>query len=248
MHDKLSNKASKLIKSLQQKKYRDQHGLFVAEGVKLVGEALAARITPELLVYCGDPLDLPYSLPDNALHTSERDLDSISSLKNANRILAVFSKGASANLDNPEQPIFALDGVSDPGNLGTIIRLCDWFGMPQLICDERCVDLYNPKVVQSTMGSIFRVEVQYVALKSWLQGLPSGKKIYAAHMDGSNLFKSPLERNSVIVLGSEAHGISPGVEALCTTRISIPKLGGGESLNVAVSAAIFAAAINLAQS
>jgi TrmH family RNA methyltransferase len=240
MHEKISNKASKLIKSLQQKKYRDQHGLFVLEGVKLVGEALDVNFEPSYLVYSGEHGDLPYGLPANALSTSERELDGLSSLKTANRIIAVYPKAELDKSNASKGPIFALDGVSDPGNLGTIIRICDWFGMPELICDKRCVDLYNPKVVQASMGSIFRVSVHYVDLHAWLTGLPSGKMVYAAHMEGQPLNSTHFGESPILVLGSEAHGLRPEVEAYCSAKLSIPRLGGGESLNVAVSAAIFA--------
>lgn len=243
MHDKISNSASKLIKSLQQKKYRDLHRSFVVEGIKLVGEAFAANAPILHTVYSGEAEDFPYPLPENAVKASERELSSISSLKSPNRILAVCNMLESGKDVPTATPIFALDGVADPGNMGTIIRLCDWFGMPHLVCDHRCVDVYNPKVVQATMGSIFRVAVHYVDLPAWLTQLSHDKEVIAADMNGTSIYDASLSGNPVVVLGSEAHGLSPEADALAKQRICIPKVGGGESLNVAISAAIFASAL-----
>lgn len=243
MHEKLSQSASKLIKSLQQKKYRDLHGLFVVEGIKLVAEALTANVDISHVVYTGSSDDFSFSLPNNTWSTSDRELLSISSLKAPNRILAVCRKPERENNLNIAGPAFALDGVADPGNLGTIIRLCDWFGMSHLICDKRSVDLYNPKVVQATMGSIFRVNVHYADLAEWLTALPKDREVYAAHMEGESLYETHFGEKPIIVLGSEAHGIRPEIEALCKNRICIPRFGQGESLNVAVSGAIIASEI-----
>jgi len=247
MHDKVSNKASKLIKSLQQKKYRDLHGLFVVEGIKSVGEAFAAKAQIAETVYTG-PDDFPYSLPENSLTATERELSAMSSLKTPNRILAVCRKPERSAADDVEvlsapEPLFALDGVSDPGNLGTIIRICDWFGMPHLICDDRSVDVYNPKTVQASMGSIFRVAVHYVKLAEWLKRLPAERPVFIADMDGQNIRETDFGDRPVVVFGAEAHGISSETAALSGMAVSIPRIGGGESLNVAVSAAVFAAAV-----
>lgn len=243
MHEKLSQSASKLIKSLQQKKYRDLHGLFVVEGIKLVAEALAANVDISHVVYTGNSDDFSFPLPNNASSTSDRELLAISSLKTPNRILAICRKAEQENNPNVAGPTFALDSVADPGNLGTIIRLCDWFGMPQLICDKRSVDRYNPKVVQATMGSIFRVQLHYVDLEHWLAKLAKDQDVFAAHMQGEPLYETHFGEKPVVVLGSEAHGIRPEIEALCKKRISIPRIGNGESLNVAVSGAIIASEI-----
>jgi len=247
MHDKVSNKASKLIKSLQQKKYRDLHGLFVVEGVKSVGEAFAAKADIAEVVYTGSD-DFPYPLPGNAVTATEREMAAVSSLKTPNRILAVCRKAPEHAATEVEvlaapHPAFALDGVSDPGNLGTIIRICDWFGMPHLICDSRCVDVYNPKTVQASMGSIFRVAVHYTDLAEWLKKLPAERPVFTADMNGDPIGGADFGDRPVVILGSEAHGISEGIASLSRKTVSIPRIGGGESLNVAVSAAIFAAAV-----
>ncbi len=243
MQDYLSHSDSKLIKSLQQKKYRDAEGLFVAEGVKLVGEVLEHPQLIKKIVYAGDSADLPYQLPAGAVKVSPHDLEKISSLKTPNRILAVCHQLKHPHTPILNFPLFALDGVSDPGNLGTIIRLCDWFGFGQLICSNDTADVYNPKVVQASMGSILRVAVAYLPLAQFLSDLPKGHVVLGADMDGDPIYGHSNLAKGVVVMGSEAHGIRPEIRNLLTNTVSIPRFGGGESLNVAVSTAIIAAEI-----
>lgn len=240
MYDKVSNRASKLIKSLQQKKYRDAHGLFVVEGPKMVAEALSAKWPVSQVVFTGSADDLGLTLPPAAVQASERELSSMSSLKHPNRILAVCQMGDEAPPLPSDGPVFALDQVADPGNLGTIIRLCDWFGMGHLICSPETVDTYNPKVVQATMGSIFRVAIHRMPLPEFLHHLPEGRTAYAADMGGSSIYETDFGANPIVVLGSESHGVSTEVRA-ASRVVGIPKYGQGESLNVAISAAVIAA-------
>ncbi len=240
MHQALNNKDSKVIKSLQQKKYRDQFALFVVEGVKLVGEALIAGHIPHYLVFTGSADDYPYPLPAYAFRADLKTFGQLSSLKSPQGILAVFEKPEVTPEPPLGKPLFALDGVSDPGNMGTILRISDWFGMPYLVCGVHCVDIYNPKVVQASMGSVFRVKVAYVNLPQWLAQQAPFRQIYGAHMHGEPVYGYPFGESPVMVLGSEAHGISKEVSLEVGHYINIPKRGGGESLNVAMSAAIVA--------
>lgn len=225
----------KFIKNLQQKKYRNLHGLFVVEGVKMVNELLASRIKPHS-IYSTD-IGLVNSKEHAVELIKESDLKKISSLQNPNKVLAVFNvpKPSKINFDNW---VVALDDVRDPGNLGTIIRLCDWFGISQLICSEHTVDCYNPKVLQATMGSISRVNIVYDDLKSVLT--TTNVPIYGAFMEGEIVYKESLPEKGVLVMGNEANGISKAIETLVAKKISIPHYGkkSTESLNVATATAI----------
>ena len=222
----------KFIKSLHQKKYRDRHGLFLAEGVKLVTELLQAGWKPRN-IYATEPLEgIPEARP-----VSAGELRKASALVQPNRVLAVFEMPAS-ELPRMSGWLLALDGVRDPGNLGTIIRLCDWFGISEILCSADTVDCYNPKVLMATMGSIARVRVHYGALGELLPG--SGLPLYGASMEGIPVQQCELPEEGILVLGSESHGISEGVRALLSHTLSVPPYGdaGAESLNVGTAAAI----------
>ena len=232
----------KLIKSLQQKKYRNQHSLFVMEGVKAVQELLKSNIVDHQ-IYSTD-ISLFPGYEKSVELISEKELHQMSNLKSPNKVLGVFQipKPKLADISNlPEGQtgwVVVLDEVADPGNLGTIIRLCDWFGIHHLICSKNTVDCYNPKVLQATMGSIARVNVFYYDL---LQVLKDSKvPIYGTFMDTKSIYEKKLSDSGILVLGNEANGISREVEALCTDRLSIPQFGksSGESLNVATATAI----------
>lgn len=231
----LSKNQIKLIKSLSQKKFRQQLSLFTVEGPKGISEFLNSDFKLHAL-YATDAI-FKVSMDEISI-ISETDLKRISNLKNPNTALAIFEipKPQSIVTDGL---IVALDNVRDPGNLGTIIRLCDWFGVTQLVCSESTVDCFNPKVVQATMGSLTRVKVVYQDLESLIRS--TELQSYAAVMDGSDLYKTNLSSNSVIVLGNEANGISKEIEALADHKITIPRFGQyqlTESLNVANAAAI----------
>jgi TrmH family RNA methyltransferase len=232
----LSKNQIKLITSLQQKKYRKQEQLFFAEGVKVVQELLHSNFElQELFTTKQDFL----SVSKDKLHAiSEAELKKISALATPNSCLAVF-KIPKAKEMKESGLILALDDVRDPGNLGTIIRLCDWFGIETLFCSEETVDIFNPKVVQATMGSISRVNVVYGDLENFL--VKTKLTVFGTFMDGKNIYQESLPNDGVIVMGNEANGISEAVEKLVTDRIAIPRFGDlqiTESLNVATATAI----------
>jgi TrmH family RNA methyltransferase len=231
----LSKNQFKLITSLKQKKYRLKHHLFIAEGTKVVDEFLHSNFELDQL-FCVD--NSPYSNIENCYLVSDAILKKISTLKTPNNVVAIFKIPKVQKLKN-DGLILVLDGVNDPGNLGTIIRLCDWFGVDQLICSENTVDCYNTKVVQATMGSLTRVSIVYTAIENYLKNtqLP----IFATLMDGENVYKSNLPKSGVLVMGNEANGISEQILNLTNNAISIPRFGNlqqTESLNVATATAI----------
>jgi TrmH family RNA methyltransferase len=232
----VSKNQIKLITSLQQKKYRKQEQLFFAEGVKVVQELLNSNFElQDLFTTKQDFL----TVSKNKVHAiSEAELKKISALTTPNTCLAVF-KIPKAKEMIEKGLIVALDDVRDPGNLGTIIRLCDWFGIETLFCTDESVDIYNPKVVQATMGSISRVNVVYGNLESFLS--QTKLPVFGTFMDGKNIYQEKLPKEGVIIMGNEANGISPSVEKLVLERIAIPRFGNlqvTESLNVATATAI----------
>lgn len=230
----LSKNHIKLITSLSQKKYRQKHKLFVVEGVKVVQEFLNSSYELDIVFSS----DTDFSSTDKFIEVTDQELKKISSLKNPNKVLAIFKI---PNQINPIMGglILALDSINDPGNLGTIIRLCDWFGIEQLVCSNETVDCFNSKVVQASMGSLTRVAISYLDLKKYLQN--ASVPIFIADMDGLNVYKTKLPDSAVLVLGNEANGISDEIKQLVTTKITIPRYGAfqqTESLNVATASAI----------
>jgi len=231
----LSKNQLKLITSLQQKKYRTINNLFIAEGTKVVNEYLDSNFELDQL-FCVHNTD--YENIKNVIQISDVELKKISNLKTPNNVLALF-KIPSEQPVKKEGLILALDEINDPGNLGTIIRLCDWFGVEQLICSKNTVDRYNSKVVQASMGSLTRVSIIYTDLGTYLQNMELPK--YASLMDGENVYKSSLPENAILIMGNEANGISDPILKLLTQSISIPRFGNlqqTESLNVATATAI----------
>jgi len=232
----VSKNQIKLISGLHQKKYRTANQLFIAEGVKVIQELLNSDFILEHLYVTEDLF--PDTNPATKTLIAVTDLKKISALTVPNNCLAVFKIPAQ------KQPaetgiIVALDDIRDPGNLGTILRLCDWFGVGQLVCSEQTVDIYNPKVVQATMGSISRVAVTYVNLEDYLQ--KTALPVYGTFMDGANIYKTELPKQGIIVMGNEANGISAPIEKIAANRLSIPRFGSlqqTESLNVATATAI----------
>ena len=232
----VSKNQIKTITGLQQKKYRKEQKMFFAEGIKVVQELLNSNFELHQLYTVDDAFKNVAG--DKITYITEAELKKISALTTPNSCLAVFympeqSKPVNSGL------IIALDDVRDPGNLGTIIRLCDWFGIETLVCSEQCADVYNPKVVQATMGSIARVNVVYTDLQEYLS--ESQLPVYGTFMDGENIYKSDLPHEGIIIMGNEANGISPEIERLVNQRISIPRFGKlqqTESLNVATAASI----------
>ncbi|MFK5972885.1 MAG: RNA methyltransferase [Flavobacteriaceae bacterium] len=225
----------KLIKSLHQKKYRIRYGMFVVEGIKAVTELLDSHFKV-YKVYAAEVGELK-GKTDFLEIITENEIKQMSSLKNPGKILAVFYIAKPRPVDFKDW-VVALDDVRDPGNLGTIIRLCDWFGIRHLICSSNTVDCFNPKVLQATMGSISRVNILYTELSEFLSN--SELPVYGAFMNGETVYNTTAPRRGVLVLGNEANGISKEVEALVNVKICIPQFGErtAESLNVATASAI----------
>lgn len=232
----LSKGKIKLIASLDKKKYRKQHGLFIAEGVKVVNELLKSDLKISSM-FC--TTDFEHSVADNCVEEiSEKELKKISTLKSPNKVLAIFEIPKAVLLAE-NGIILALDSINDPGNLGTIIRLCDWFGIRQIMCSMDTVDCFNQKVIQATMGSITRVSLNYVDLVSYLSDVTI--PVFAADMHGDNVYNSKLPSAAVLVMGNEANGISSQVAGAISNFLTIPRFGESqqtESLNVATATAI----------
>lgn len=225
----------KLIKSLQQKKYRNEHGLFVIEGKKGLEELLGSRIKP-YRVYSNGAMELNVKF-DGMVQVSSKELQQMSALKNPNGFLGVFYIPTPKAVDLKDW-ILLLDGIQDPGNLGTIIRLCDWFGITNLVCSNDTVDCYNPKVLQATMGSVARVNIVYADILTFLKKNPL--PVYGSFMNGVSIYESILPKKGVLVMGNEGNGISLAVKEYCNHIISVPQYGEvtTESLNVGTAAAI----------
>jgi RNA methyltransferase, TrmH family len=233
----VSKNQIKLITSLQHKKYRNEHQLFIAEGVKVIQELLLSNFELEHLFITENIFENISS--SNKSLIKEPEMKKISALNTPSSCLAVFKIPTKSKIQT-DGLIVALDDIRDPGNLGTIIRLCDWFGVQQLLCSETTVDVYNPKVVQSTMGSIARINVSYIDLKEYIA--KTSLPVYGTFMDGKNIYKEDLPKEGVLVFGNEANGISHLLEKNIKNRIAIPRFGDiqkTESLNVATATAIF---------
>ena len=232
----ISKNQVKVITSLSQKKYRQKHKLFIAEGVKVVNELLNSSFEIDSLFVVDDfTIDIS---ADKIIRISEKDLQKISNLKTSNKVLGLFKIPDAIPLQKSGITI-ALDAINDPGNLGTIIRLCDWFGVSQLVCSKDTVDCYNQKVVQASMGSLTRVSIIYTDLETYLKKneLPT----FIADMDGENVYKTQLPQEAILIMGNEANGVSDEIKALIKNKIAIPRFGENqeiESLNVATATAI----------
>ncbi|MBX2907454.1 MAG: RNA methyltransferase [Taibaiella sp.] len=237
----LSKAQNKHIRSLAQQKFRDQHRQFVAEGHKIATEWLSGPAPITMVVATNQWLKENASLltgrPNVAvIEAAESDMAAISQLKSAPSVLVVVSY--------PEQGLFsfdsgwciALDGIQDPGNLGTIIRIADWFGVKSVLCSMDCVDAYNHKVVQGAMGSHLRVDVRKVDLAATLSN--AGVPLYVASLSGTSVYDTRGVLPGVLVIGSEGRGVSPEVLGLGGQLITIPRIGEAESLNAAVSTGI----------
>lgn len=237
----LGKSQAKYIQSLGQKKVRDEEGVFIAEGPKIVAELLASANAKIQQLYA-----LPAWIKANhkdcngveLVEADEKDLEKISQLTTPNQVLAVIKKfEINGDVQTKGTVTIVLDTIQDPGNLGTIIRIADWFGIGQIICSNDCADMYNSKVVQSTMGSIARVNLFYTDLVAWLQE-QKDVFIYAAALEGQNVTAMKKINEGLIVIGNESKGISPSIVELVDVRITIPRKGSAESLNAAVATGI----------
>lgn len=241
----LSKNDIKIIKSLEQKKFRMERGLFIAEGPKLVGDLLG-KFSCVLLAATRSWLESRKSINAQRIEAvSPDELKRASLLQNPQDVIAVFSipnsdvklpTAASENL------VLALDDVQDPGNLGTIVRIADWFGINNIFCSRGTADIYNPKAVQATMGAISRVRVHYTDLAETIKSLPSSIPVYGTFLDGDIIYDTALTGNGVIIMGNEGNGISAEIERIISHRLYIPNWPAGaptsESLNVAVATSI----------
>ena len=241
----LSKNKIKYIRSLELKKNRKEEHAFVAEGHKLVGDLLG-HFSCRLLVATRSWMDVhPQVVADEVIEVTQEELTRASLQKTPQDVLAIF--------EQPEYPMnpevisqslcLALDDVQDPGNLGTIIRVADWFGIEHIFCSLGTVDVYNPKTIQATMGALARVKVHYVDLPALLQTL--SMPIYVTALDGENLYQTTLSDAGVVVMGNEGNGVSDPVKAIATHSLLIPNFPVGrvtsESLNVGVATAVFCA-------
>lgn len=229
----ISKNKAKLVRSLETKKGREKSGLFVAEGPKTVGDLIAAGFKAEMII------------------DDEADARQVSFLRHPQGVVGVFhipdyglaaSDGQTEGGMDTGKLSLALDGVQDPGNLGTIIRIADWFGIEDVYCSKDTADCWNPKVIQATMGSIARVRVRYCDLGPVIGSLPEGFPVYGTFLDGSNIYDSPLSAVGLIVMGNEGNGISEGINRLVSHHLLIPNYPHGrqtaDSLNVAIATAI----------
>ena len=230
----------KLIRSLKQKKNRITHGLFVAEGIKVINEFLNASIVLDQLFVIKEQRSLFTKASDSCIcYVTSSELSQLSFLTSPQKAIAIFKIPQPTNKLQNKGFILALDTVNDPGNLGTIIRLCDWFGIENIVCSENTVDCYNPKVVQSTMGSLTRVSIKYTNIKTYIQN--TNLPVLGTFMEGKNIYKTELPKEGIIIMGNEANGISEEIKHLITKKITIPRFGETqqtESLNVATATAI----------
>ena len=257
----ISKNKIKYIRSLELKKNRNKEGKFVAEGFKVVDDLLALQ-PADLIVATAEWLRGKHLAPlTEVIEVTEEELKKVSFLQHPQQVLAVFKQDAGCNKQdsnnsqeeaeeknfgfsniNTSELNLALDGVQDPGNLGTIIRIADWFGITHIYCSQDTADVYNPKVVQATMGSIARVKVEYGNLLGLVESLPADVPVYGTLLDGDNIYQQQLENRGFIVMGNEGKGISPALAKKVNRRLLIPNFPEGrataDSLNVAIATAI----------
>ena len=235
---------TKYIRQLEQKKYRRREGLFVAEGTKVVGDLLH-HYQPKSLFATAEYLQAHPNLSEadyEIVEVTNDELQRLSFQQHPQQVLALFPLPSTGHdAIRTDGLSLALDGVQDPGNLGTIIRIADWFGIQNIYCSEDTADAWNPKVVQATMGSIARVNITYINLPEMLDALPDSFPVYGTLLDGEDIYQQPLSKNGLIVMGNEGNGISEAVRSRITRRLLIPSFSQGdtaESLNVAIATAI----------
>ncbi len=231
----ISKNRIRFINALSQKKQRIENNRFIIEGEKMVNEAMLW--IPELIENIYATSDFETTILDSSIaieEISSKELKEISTLTTPNKALAVCKIPTLPSISS--SLILCLDGVQDPGNMGTILRLADWFGIKDVVCSKNTVDCYNPKVLQATMGAIFRVNVHYLDLSEFLS--TTELPVYGALLDGENIFTKHYERKGIILLGNEGNGISEEIKGKIQYAITIPRFGEAESLNVATAGAI----------
>ena len=239
----LSKNQIKTLRSLQKKKERVKSGLYIVEGIKIVQEILDSTSDWVKLFATKNWLDQypKYAVLENVFEINFEDLAQISSFKTPNQVMLLLKQKAEVDFleVHSSDIVLALDGIKDPGNMGTIIRLADWFGVDHILCTKDSVDQYNPKVVQSAMGSINRVNIHYGDLVHMLMQLES-HKIYACDLNGESIYDASFKEKAILIMGSESHGISNEVRMMVDSSITIPSVSNSsiDSLNVASAAAI----------
>ncbi|MCP9755874.1 RNA methyltransferase [Lacihabitans sp. CCS-44] len=236
----ISKQQQKYVQSLHNKKYRTEYGKFLVEGEKAILEILNSEFEIEN-IFCTEIFKeklADKSKYKNIVVCKEPEIESISTFKtNQTGVAVVNQRNESPNTQTTNsQIILILDGIKDPGNLGTIIRLADWYGIGHVYCSNDTVEFYNPKVIAATMGSFIRVNAHYVELENYIKKL--NLPIYGAFLGGKNIHSFPFEKPFGLVIGSESHGISPEIEKIITQKITIPRIGSAESLNAGVATGI----------
>jgi RNA methyltransferase, TrmH family len=239
--EKISKARIKWIRSLQQKKVREQEGVFVVEGEKMVLEGLESKrhALVALVAHKDESSIIPQEFREVALTADTTEMEQLSGLKTPNKLLAVFKRPTQEVAQSGFE--LALDSVQDPGNMGTILRLADWFGIERIVCSRETVDCFNPKVVQASMGAIFRIQVIYTDLLSYLSN--AKQPVYGALLNGENYRSVSYNPEGILLMGNEGNGISEQLIPLITHAVTIPRFGAAESLNVATATAILLAEV-----
>ena len=237
----LSKNKIKFIRSLELKKNRQQECLFVAEGSKVVADLLTRVKAHTIFSTPSRIKEFSSEQADNIIEITDSELAKISFLQHPQQVLAVFPFLSSTEATPQNELILALDGVQDPGNLGTIIRIADWFGIKNIMCSEDTVDVYNPKVIQASMGSVAQVSVNYCDLKRFIEKISPEVPVYGTCLDGENIYNQKLSSKGIIVMGNEGKGVSTAIKQLFTHKLLIPNYhpqSAIDSLNVAIATAI----------
>lgn len=233
----LTKNEIKYIQSLYQKKHRDKEDFFVVEGPKIAAEVLKSNYTIEKIYATSEWININDTDRHNIVTVTDDELKKISSLTTPNKVVMLIKKPILPVISSYNALVLVLDGIQDPGNFGSIIRLTDWFGIKEVLCSTDCADIYNPKVLQSTMGSFLRVNVTYthdLAITIQQSKLP----VYGALLCGTSIYAIPKVNNGFIIIGNEGKGIRENLLPLIEMPVTIPKLGGAESLNAAVATGI----------
>ena len=241
----LSKNKIKFIQSLHQKKNRDELGLFIAEGERLVAQLIDSGCQIQTLITTSPKVDRFSKLKSEIIIATYSEIKKASSLKTPQEMMAICyqKKSNPADIELSDELVIALDDIQDPGNMGTIIRLASWFGIKNIVCSNHTVDCYNPKVIQSTMGAIAQVTVHYTSLTNFLnEARQMGSTAYGTFLDGKNIYTASLKKSGIIVMGNEGRGISTAIEALIDQKLFIPSFATNntqvESLNVSVATSI----------
>ena len=246
----VSNQITKIALSLEKKKFRKKYNLFKVEGEKLVDELLNSSINIHSIIANKEYLD-NLKIEDiktegflQVFEASEKEMKSISNFQSIPTVIALahIPEYNNKEIYAKEELILALNGIQDPGNMGTILRIADWFGIEKIICDDDCADIYNPKVIQASMGAIFRKSPIYLDLVDFLEKNVSNKlPVYGTFLGGENIYSTSLSRNGIIIMGNEGKGISEEIEKLVDRKLTIPSFAPektSESLNVGVATGI----------